>query len=219
MAEKTKMENFTSAAVYFLLILAFVLFFGEKNWWPSIYDPHFYGWAFLTSAAFIFLPRLIFIARNQRQKETLTLLRACLAATLLLNAIGEVYFYQLYKYGLQYDKVTHFINSFLLFTALASFLISWRQFPLSKALMTSAALMFIGGFLWEFLEYGVDRLFNTKEFGIYGQYAAIDTVFDIFFDIAGIAIAFLIWREPKLACKFIGEACSPPPNGWPAENF
>lgn len=210
MSRRIKIEKLINPAAYFLIILALVLFFGKKDWWPSFYAPNFYGWAFIVSVFLIILPKLIFKAKDKCQRETLILLRAVLALILILNALGEIYFYQLFKYGIHYDKIIHFANSFMFFAVFTAFIISWYGVPLPKAVIVSVILVLISGFLWEAFEFSVDWLFKTKEFGINGQFVILDTTFDILFDSAGIATGWLALRKPGFAASIIGEVCHSP---------
>lgn len=207
MDQRIKIEKIINPAIYFLLISGVILLAGNKNWWPAFYAPNFFGWAFLISVFLIFLPRLIFTAQDQCQRETLILLRAVLALTLVSNALGEIYLYQLFQYGFQYDKVIHFLNSSMYLIVLASFINSWYKIPLKKALMAGVILVIAGGIAWEFLEFTVDIIFKTKEFGVNGQDVVADTTFDLISDLAGITAGYLFLRRPKLAQRIINDSC------------
>ncbi len=210
MPKKLKLENFINPAIYFLLILSAVFFLGKRGWWPNFYAPVFFSWAFLISAVLIILPRIIFKGGDKCQRQTMVLLRAVLALALILNALGEIYLYQLYKYGIQYDKIIHFADCFLFIIVLTSFIISWYNLPLKKSLIISALIVLGSSLLWEAVEFTSDLFFKTAEFGIYGQYKVIDTIFDILSDIAGIVAGGLILLRPKLSGKIIDKYCHSP---------
>jgi hypothetical protein len=133
-----------------------------------------------------------------------------MAIAFMLNALGELGLYQLYKYGFQYDKVIHFISSFLFVLVLASIIEMWNKVSIERALRISVILVLIGSILWEFFEFFSDLVFKTSEFGIYGKYKVSDTMFDIIFDIIGIFIGIYFMSIPKLSKKIIDEYCR-----WP----
>lgn len=209
--KKIKIEKFINPAVYFLIICGLILLLGKKTWWPSFYDPIFLGFAFLISAALIVLPKLIFRTDNFCKQQAVILLRFAFSVALILNALGELYLYELYKHGFQYDKLIHFFNCFLLMVVLTSFLETWYNFSFKKALTISIVLVLAGSIVWEVLEFTSDVFLKTTEFGIYGQYKTVDTIFDVLFDILGIIASSYFLQSPKLSKKIIDEYCH-----WPA---
>lgn len=187
---------FTQAAAYGLIFIALILIFGRKSWWPSYYSPIYFGLTFLASAFLIIFSQYIFKSPDSRRQEAIIFLRFVLALALIFNALGELYFYQLYKYGIQYDKLIHFTSSFLFVAALTFFYEKWYNLNLNQALKKAVIIVIISGLLWEIFEFSSDFFFKTSEFGVYGQLKTIDTTFDILSDLLGITVGsiFISWR-------------------------
>ncbi len=138
-------------------------------------------------------------------------LRFTITFALMANAAGELYFYQLYRFGFQYDKLAHLANSLLFILALASFGRSWYGLSPSKSLKASVAIVVACGIGWEVLEFASDKLFNTKVFGIYGQLKLIDTIFDIIYDFLGITLAAIMDKSFRFRLRMEIEACNSRP--------
>jgi hypothetical protein len=187
-----------------------VLFFGKSSWWPSFYHPGYFSIVFLSSAFFIILPKYIFKPRNECQQESIILLRTIMAIAFLLNALGELYFYQLYKHGFQYDKVIHLVIPILFVFGLTSFFVAWKNFTIKKALKISMAIVLVGSFLWEFFEYLSDLIFKTSVFGVYGQYKFSDTAYDLICDLLGVIFSSIILSIPRASSKIINDYCRRP---------
>ena len=204
------LNKFVRFSFFALIIAGLALLLGNKSWWPSFYTPFFYGWAFLTSAGLIILPKYIFRTKDKCRRETLILLQAAIALALVLNALGELYLYKLYQYGIQYDKFLHFTNSFLLVVVIASFLEIWYELPFKKALGFAALAVIAGSFLWEVIEYSSDLIFKTSEFGVYGQYMFSDTLFDLLSDGLGVILSSVFLLAPEKRQARISEYCHSP---------
>ena len=207
MAKSKKIEKFIQVTVDGLVIIGLVLIFGKKSWWPSFYQPVYFGLTFLTSAALIILSQFIFKAPDSRRQEAIMFFRFGLTAALALNALGELCFYPLYRYGIEYDKMIHFANSFLFVAALTSFYEKWHNLNLGRALKIAAIVVFVGGLLWEVFEFSSDLFFKTSVFGVYGQFRGADTIFDVASDLLGLTagLIFVSWRGWRnLFNKLIG---------------
>ncbi|MBI4709177.1 MAG: hypothetical protein HY764_03180 [Candidatus Portnoybacteria bacterium] len=196
-----KIKRVTNLSVYLFVFSGAVFFLGEKNWWPSFYEPNFFGAVFLASALLVMLPGMIFKTSDENKKNMVNLVTLTVAIAVILNALGQVYLFQLYKYGFPYDKIIHFVLPFLFVIVLAFFLEAWYGLPIKKAIKKSVIYIFIGCLLWEVYEFGVDAIFKTTEAGIYGQQKLKDTSFDILLDIAGIALASYFFYSPRLFKK------------------
>ncbi|MBI4779041.1 hypothetical protein HY797_01140 [Candidatus Falkowbacteria bacterium] len=196
MPKNKKIEIFIQATAYSLIVIGLVLILGRKSWWPSYYSPIYFGLSFLASAWLIIISRYIFKPPDLRRQESIIFLRFAIALVLAFNALGELYFYQLYKYGIQYDKLIHFIDSFLFVAVLTSFYEKWHNFKMGRALKTAIIIVVLAGLLWEIFEFSSDFFFKTKEFGVYGQFKTIDTIFDILSDFLGVTVGsiFISWR-------------------------
>jgi hypothetical protein len=129
--------------------------------------------------------------------------------SLIINTAGELYFYQLYRFGFQFDKFAHLANSFLFIIALISFGQAWLAYDPAKALKVSITIVVICGIGWELTEFLSDKLFRTTEFGIYGQLKLIDTVFDIIYNLLGITLAAMVQKSPSFHLKLELETCEP----------
>ncbi|MDP3015232.1 MAG: hypothetical protein Q8N28_02360 [bacterium] len=179
-------------AVVFI-IAGLILIFGKQEWFPDFYRPQFMGVMAFISAFLIVLPNLIFkFPDDPLKQKTLIFFQNVLIITLLLNGLGELGFYQLYKIGFEYDKLLHFIVPFISVMALSSFGFNWYGWSFRKSIILSVVLVIIGGFLWEFFEFFGDRFFKTEMFGYYGKFIIKDTVWDLimnFFGIVGGIIA------------------------------
>lgn len=192
-AKNSKVEKFIGFTVWFLLLAGLILLIGDKKLWPDFYSPDYFSFFFFSSAALILAPEYIFKTDDERRKKSILLLRFTLAASLLLNALGELYLFQLYRYGFQYDKLLHSVSSFLFILVFIDFFKIWKNFPLGRILLFSAVLTLVGGIAWEALEFTFDALFKTKEFGIYGQDRLADTFWDLFSDLFGAAAGAAYW--------------------------
>ena len=207
MYKKLKFENIINPVFGFLIIAGLILLLGKASWWPSFYNAHFLGTAFLASAGLILLPKYILRTDDQCRRDAVTKLRAAISLALILNALGELYLYELYHYGIQYDKIIHFSTSFTFVIVLTFFAQAWFRMPAKKALLLGVILVISGGFLWELLEYSSDLIFKTKELGIYGQYVVSDTVFDLLSDFFGAFVSAIVLLYSKSARKIFSQYC------------
>lgn len=193
------MKKIIGAALYFLALSGLALLFAPAQWWPSFYQPTFFGIVFLSSALVIILPKYFYPSSDECSERPVIVLRSALAGALSLNALGELSLYQLYLVGFQYDKLLHLISVAMLAAALTYFLRHRHNLPTPAAFKRVAILAVAGSLVWELFEYLSDLLFKTAEFGVYGQYKFADTSFDLLFDLLGIALAGFITysRGPK----------------------
>lgn len=191
-----KMGKFTTAI---FAVAGLILIFGRQEWFPVFYRPQFMGMMALFSALLIILPNLIFKPLNDSLKQkVLENFNRVLIVILLLNGLGALGFFQLYKVGFEYDKFLHFAVSFLSIIIIADFCHKWYKFTFLKSLVSAAALVIIGGFLWEFFEFFGDRFFKTEMLGYYGKFIAKDTVWDLtmnFFGAIGGMLSFVFAKR------------------------
>lgn len=110
---------------------------------------------------------------------------------ILLNAPGSLFLHDL---GIQYDRFLHVSAAAVVTVILAVILM-----PIGQAKKAGAAAC-IGVFLWEGIQYGIDRTFGTRLFFDVAQTVMRDASEDILFGFLGIAlgIAYL-----KTFCKII----------------
>lgn len=146
-----------------------VLLLTDKAIWPTYYDLPYMGWAALVCA-------LVIVLVPQRFK-------VALAIILLLNASGDLGLYELYRSGFQYDKVIHFLSPLIATLALA------HAYGFRRAI----AIVLVGAIGWEFFEFGADALIKTHLFGVFRHQIFRDTVIDVVCNVAGIAIASVLY--------------------------
>jgi hypothetical protein len=188
----------------FLAIVALVLLAGKREWWPGFYSPYLFGFAFLLSALMIRISSFAFRPLSGQDRVEAVFLRFVIAFSLTLNALGELYLYQLYRFGLQFDKLVHFSVAFLFVIAIANYDQAHYGFDSRKALREAVTIVFICSILWEAAEYLSDALFNTKEFGMYGQNKFYDTLFDLIADLFGVSSSSMLMAFPNAHNRFIG---------------
>ena len=102
----------------------------------------------------------------------------------------------LHSLGIQYDRFLHFIIAFL---SLIIFSLLWlpvmkikgKEIKKRRFLLYIFAVLFIGLFLWEALQYNIDQLFGTKLFFDVKQEIKVDFLEDIFFGTCGLFIAII----------------------------
>jgi hypothetical protein len=201
-------KGFINFMIFSLVIGGLVLLMSPKNIWPSFYSPVFFGVNALISAIILILPKYLFRSDNNCKQIAVQYLRLALAALIFLNALGELYLYQLYVYHFQYDKVLHLVSPIFMFIGLSYFMQNWYGTPFKKSLWISGLILLSGGVLWEVFEFFSDILFKTQEFGIYGQYKLPDTLFDLLFDLLGVVFGTLYMNPPAFLKKHKLEECT-----------
>ena len=98
------------------------------------------------------------------------------------------------------DIIMHFSGGFWL-AAVCIWLIANYQFPISQEnfknkKLASFIIIFsfvaLIGIFWEFFEFGLDLISPTKKYVWAMQQGAVDTISDLFFDLIGGAVAWLL---------------------------
>lgn len=191
-------KKFINLSLALMIIAGLVLLFGKSDWFPSFYLPKFMGFISFASALLIILPKIIFRSLGEKKKEALIKFQFYIALALILNGLGSLGLFQLYRYGLPYDKMLHFIIPLMATIWLTNFICAWWDWEFKKAIVTAAILIMIGGISWEILEYLSDLLLKTKSFGIYGEYINKDTIMDVLFNAAGIITGVIILLNRKI---------------------
>lgn len=166
-----------------------ILIFGKKIWFPEFYNPIFMGLMGFVSAFLVVSSRLFLKPKNQEQEKVLDMIQAGMVFGLVLNALGALGLFQLYKFGIQYDKILHFLNSFILTTIIIRSYEGWHGFAFEKSLFFSIMIVFFGGVVWEICEFLGDTLIGTQMLGHYGQFATRDTIWDMIMNWSGIILA------------------------------
>jgi hypothetical protein len=161
----------------------------------------------LVSAGMIVLSKYIFRSNEKCKQDSILFVQLALAVSILLNLLGYVYLYQLYKKGFQYDKLLHFINPSYFVIALAYFLEVWQKLSIKKAALRAALIVIVGSVLWEVFEFLSDYFFHTTAFGINGQYVYFDTSFDLLFDYLGVYAGFRLISSREVYNIVASEYC------------
>lgn len=119
-------------------------------------------------------------------------------AAILLNAPGSLYFHDA---GIQYDRVIHFGCAMLLYLillyAVVPFLDETSSANKGKILMLVFTASMVGLFIWEILQYSLDRIFDTRVFFDAGQPIDVDVTEDILFGLFGLLTVFAYTAKSK----------------------
>ena len=179
-----------SKIIAFIFVIAgLILILGKRAWFPNFYNPLYNGTMAFVSAFLILLPRLVFKPKDSEQEKMLNLIQVGALIVLSLSALGGLGFYQLYKYGFQYDKLVHFIASAIFTIVIVELYWPWHKVSFKKSVILSIIIIFVAGIAWELYEFSVDVLFKTEMLGIYGQYITEDTIWDIIMNCFGVIAA------------------------------
>lgn len=191
-----------SLAGVFLLVLPI-------NWFPNFYDVRYMGICSLIGACVIyFLPQRIRVAPNipgaEQKNQGVEHLQVLLTCIILSNALGDLGFYQLYKFGFEFDKLMHFFNPMLILLLFPIFL--QKRFGIRKSYSQVGTFVFAIciGIFWELFEFFTDQIFKTHIYGIYGTNINNDTKWDLLFDLFGSTfglIASLFYPRTKTLYK------------------
>lgn len=175
------------------VIAGFVLLFGPSEWFPDFYHPKFMGiWA-LINALLIAAPVIVFKSKNPKEMHAAVGLQMGLTLALILNGLGALGFYQLFRWGVPYDKIVHFSASLILTVAFANFVWLWFGVQSKKLIVFVLFFSLLAGVGWEGLEFSFDFLFGTKTLGLNGEHIIWDSIVDIIMDVFGILLGFLIF--------------------------
>ena len=145
------------------------------------------------------MPRFVFLPtgdlpkgdkpKDLEQKKILDLIQISMVAGLSLSTLGGLGLFKLYKFGFQYDKFLHFLNSFIFTIIIAKLYEQWRRFSFKKSIILSIIIIFFVGAIWEIYELVADTLFKTQMLGQYGEFITKDTIWDLAMNFFGIIIA------------------------------
>lgn len=175
-----------------------ILILAPQNWFPDFYKPNFMAILAFVSAFLIVLPGFIFKSKDVHKKHSLEKIQVIIAIGLLINGLGGLGLYKLYLIGFQYDKLTHFITPLIFTVGFVYFLKAWFGLTFKRALVFSVSMVIFGSFLWEFLEWLSDYIFDTELLGGGTGQIVRDTVFDLIFNALGIIVGvFYLLRTRK----------------------
>ena len=150
-----------------------VLFLGDRRWFPDFYNPKFMAMMAFISAFLIILPRLIYKAKDNHEKQRLlNLLEISLIIVLALGGLGGLGLFRLYDIGFAYDKFIHFLIPFIFTIVICRFGSQWYRWSFKKSVILGATLVFMGGIAWEIFEFVADTTIGTQMRGYYGEFIA-----------------------------------------------
>ena len=180
-----------------LLVSGVALLILPERLFPSFYDVRYMGFAGLVYAALILgLPALIRVKssapRAHEKNRAADLTQLGLLITFIGNAAGDLGLYQLYRYGFEFDKLVHFLTPLIAATLLPIILRQRFHIRWQAAFMYSFILIILLGIAWELFEFGADKIFQTRIYGINGSDINNDTRFDLTLDIIGSLCGILI---------------------------
>lgn len=182
--------------VYAIAVVALLII--PRAWVPDFYRPRFMAGVSTAAAICIALPGWIFRPDSAHKQLILERCQLAIAFCMLVNGVGGLGAYKLYKYGVEYDKILHFFVSTIFVVGVAYFLVHWFHKSRKFAITFSVLSVVIGGILWEGWEVAQDKMFGTQTAGVYGEDYVRDTTLDVFADIGGSILgAYLILRESK----------------------
>ncbi len=146
---------------------------------------------------FIFLPR-IFLKFDVKIRKTVKFewakkIEFLTFFIIIFNAPASLILHDL---GFQYDRFLHFVVPFLSSIIFSLLLIpvmkiKGKEIKKGRFLLYIFAVLFIGLFLWEALQYNIDQIFHTKLFFDVKQEIKVDFLEDIFFGICGLFAAII----------------------------
>ncbi len=178
-----------------MLFVGFVLLIVPTAWFPSYYDTRFMGVFMIVGVIGIaFIPLLLPSHRlKDRPYTTTDVFRATLIVSILGDALGSLGLYQLYKVGISYDKILHFVTPFILTLSLSVIILkSYHKTPLT-AVAIAFAIVVICAIDWELFEATCDNIFHTHLTGVYHTDIYNDTKHDLIFDGLGAISGVLAW--------------------------
>ncbi len=190
-------KMFVKISLYILFSIGIVALILPVRWFPDFYDVRYLGVGTLSAALMIIvLPKLIKVetthAQAHQKNHAATMFEFLLSTIFLSNALGDIGLYQLYIIGLPFDKFLHFLMPLLSVIILSLVLHQHLEirpyYSIALATMTVMSCVID----WEFYEYTMDTIFNTRLFGIYGTEINLDTKYDIIGGAAGSFIGALI---------------------------
>jgi len=183
---------------FFLSVIGLFFFLGDPLWFPSFYHPKIMG---VVSFIFIFLlslPRLLFRgAESPERKKAVSRLERAIAFSLLLSASGTLGLYQFYRYGFEYDKLVHFLFSFIMTFALADFVSAWYGVRPARAIFGVGVLIMVGGIIWELIEIFSQTIFGVSLVTIFDASLTRDTILDLVLDFLGIIFGWILFRRKR----------------------
>ncbi len=169
--------------VYAVVITALLII--PKTDLPNFYSPFFMAGVSTAALLIILIPGFFARHASVYRRAVVRRYQAVLALCIAVNGLGGLGLYKLYKVGIQYDKILHFLVSSILVLIAAHFLFHWRSYSATRAVILALVIVIAGGILWEVWEVLQDAVFHTQTAGVYGADYFNDTMFDLIFDVIG----------------------------------
>jgi hypothetical protein len=192
-------KNLVRIFYFFYAVTITLLLAAPAHIFPDFYQPYFMAGTAAISVVTVAIFGRYFRSDDVKKNNVVEYCQAYLAISLGLNGLGGLGFYKLYRFGIPYDKIMHFIVPAILMVCGVYLLV--HRFGKSKkyAAIFMIASIFIGSLVWEGVEVGQDRIFGTKTAGVYGEDYTKDTILDIVAAVAGIGVGgYFLSRSKKL---------------------
>jgi len=186
------MKKFINISIAIYILAGILLLVLPSELYPAFYSPTLMASLAFVSVLLILLPRIVFRVKEENKKEALLRIQVTITLGLLINGAGGLGLYELYRYGIPYDKFAHFATPLIFVIGFFYFLRKWFRKSISASIILSSAAVFIGGIMWEFLEAFSDHVIGTSLFGGGTGGAFVDTVGDLSMNILGIIVATLV---------------------------
>lgn len=143
----------------------------------------------------LLLPRVIYHHwREIRERVAINTIKSMeFFGTLIIavNIPGSLFFHDI---GVQYDRVIHFFTGVLIVLIASLIIALFYKSPLDNKkhiLKWSGMAVFLGLFLFELLQFTLDKTFGTHLFFDFKQSITVDFLEDILFGTAGLALGLL----------------------------
>lgn len=186
------------------LIAILLLLFLPDTMLPSFYKSYFMVGVSAVSVAVVFLFGHLFKTEDKTKNHVVEHCQMALAVSIGMNGLGGLGLYKLYRVGIPYDKIMHFVIPVILLVFGVYFLMHRYNKPKKYAIVFMVVAVFVGSVVWEGVEVGQDRLFGTKTAGIYGEDYVNDTILDIVSAAAGLALgSYWLARSKRVDTVFI----------------
>ncbi|MCX6780656.1 MAG: hypothetical protein NT003_00855 [Candidatus Magasanikbacteria bacterium] len=162
------------------------------SWMPAFYHPVFMAGISSLALTVVMLPGFFTRHLQQQHQSMVERYQASLAFCAGVNGLGGLGLYKLYEYGIQYDKILHFLVSVIFVLGIAHFLHYFHARSRTIAIILAVIIVILCGFAWEGWEVLQDHLFGTQTSGVYGADYFSDTFFDLLFDIFGSIVGGIL---------------------------
>ena len=186
------MKTFINLSIAVYLLIGILLLIIPSETFPGFYKPSLMASLAIVSAIFVISPRIIFRKPKDKQSERALLkLQFITTLALVMNGLGGLGLYKLYKYGFPYDKFTHLVTPFIFVIGFSHFIRVWFRKNIITSIFASSVLVLFGAIAWEFLEAFSDRVAGTNLLGGGSGGIFWDTFWDSAMNLFGIGFGIL----------------------------